>query len=191
MASTQLVAKKLVPAQLPLNPEKTLNELTETEKMMTGQLYWCDEPALLGGRLFARDILRRYNSTVDPVTLQPCRELLEQLLGTCPSTCYITPPFQCDYGSNIHLGETVYMNFNCVLLDAAEIRIGDNVFLAPGVQLYTATHPVDPITRRTLEFAKPITIGRDCWLGGNSIVLPGITIGDGTIIFIKFSNFSV
>lgn len=100
--------------------------------------------------------------------------MFKELLGTFSQGCCIESPFYCDYGSNIHLEENVFMNFNCTLLDICEIRIGSGTLLAPGVQIYSATHPIDPIKRRTTEFGKPIKIGRDCWIGGAAIICPGI-----------------
>ena len=95
---------------------------------------------------------------------------------------YVEPPFFCDYGYNIYAGTNVYFNVNCVLLDTMKIEIGNNVFFGPGVQIYTATHPLDPTQRLEVEFSKPVSIGNDCWIGGNSIILPGIVIGNGATI---------
>ena len=92
------------------------------------------------------------------------------------------PPFFCDYGSNIYLGERTYFNFNCVLLDVAEVVIGDYTLFAPNVQVYTAAHPMNARARRTLEYARPIRIGSDVWVGGGAIILPGVTIGDRSVI---------
>ena len=95
----------------------------------------------------------------------------------------IEPPFFCDYGTNIELGDKVFFNFNCVILDVAKVTIGSNVMFGPAVQIYTATHPMDAEERRSgLEFAKPVRIGNDVWLGGGVIVCPGVTIGDAAVI---------
>lgn len=99
--------------------------------------------------------------------------ILKDLLGSFPDGCCIESPFYCDYGSNIHLEENVFMNFNCTLLDICEIRIGSGTLFAPGVQVYAATHPVDPIERRTTEYGRKVTIGKDCWIGGAAIICPG------------------
>ena len=96
---------------------------------------------------------------------------------------WIQPPFYCDYGTNISLGAKVCFNFNCVVLDVMPVTIGDNVLFGPAVQLYTATHPINAAERRTgLELAKPITIGSDVWIGGGTIICPGVTIGDRSVI---------
>jgi maltose O-acetyltransferase len=110
------------------------------------------------------------------------RALLENLLGTCGQDVFIQPPFHCDYGQNIHLGDKVYFNFNCVVLDVCEIRIGSYSLFGPSVQIYTATHPLDALERRGKEFGKPVTIGSDVWVGGGAIICPGVTIGDRTVI---------
>ena len=99
--------------------------------------------------------------------------ILKELLGTFHDNC-IEAPFNCDYGSNIHLEENVYMNSSCCLLDVCRIDIGANTLLGPGVQIYTATHPLDPIARRFTEYGKPVRIGKDCWIGGCAIICPGI-----------------
>lgn len=105
-------------------------------------------------------------------------KILADLMGTFTSNV-IEPPFHCDYGANIHWAEGAYANFGCVMLDCAEIRIGKNTLFGPGVHVYTATHPTDPVERRHTEFALPVTIGDDCWIGGHAVICPGVTIGDG------------
>ena len=108
--------------------------------------------------------------------------ILTALFGSCGAGVWLQPPFYCDYGSNIHLGEKVYFNFNCVLLDVCEIRIGARSLFAPAVQIYTATHPLDFELRKTRELGKPVTIGSDVWVGGGAIICPGVTIGDKSVI---------
>ena len=105
-------------------------------------------------------------------------DILRELLGTYNKNV-IEPPFHCDYGANIHMEEGVYANFGCIMLDVAEIRIGRDTLFGPGVHIYTAGHPTDPIARRYTEWGKPVRIGRDCWIGGNVVICPGVTIGDG------------
>ena len=95
---------------------------------------------------------------------------------------YIEPPFFCDYGSNIHFGRECYLNHNCIFLDVCKITIGSNTFFGPNSQVYTATHPLDPIERRKGEFGKPVKIGNDCWIGGSAVIPPGVTIGDGVTV---------
>lgn len=113
---------------------------------------------------------------------------LRTWLGSVGKSCVIEPPFRCDYGSNIHLGDGVYMNFETVILDCARVAIGPRTLLGPGVHIYAATHPLDSITRRTLESAGEIEIGADCWIGGRAIILCSgrkgdvTKIGDGCVI---------
>ena len=116
----------------------------------------------------------------DPAAV--ARQILRLLLPNSDRKIYVEPPFFCDYGYNIYAGANVYFNVNCVLLDTMKIEIGDNVFFGPGVQIYTATHPLDPAERLEVEFSKPVSIGNDCWIGGNSIILPGVIIGNGATI---------
>jgi maltose O-acetyltransferase len=109
--------------------------------------------------------------------------LLCEQLATVGQGAVIMPPFYCDYGYNINLGENVFLNFNCVILDVGRVNIGAGTQIGPGVQIYAADHPRDPAERRTgLEFGKPVAIGRNVWLGGGSIILPGITIGDDAVV---------
>lgn len=151
---------------------------TEREKMLAGELYDPCEKELVSLRETARKFFRKYNTS-----LKPKKELLEKLFNAKLNNVHIEPPFYCDYGVNIELGKNVYVNFNCTILDCAKVEIGDNTLFAPNVQLYTATHPIDYKERKTeREYAKPITIGKNCWLGGGVIVLPGVEIGDNCTI---------
>lgn len=110
-------------------------------------------------------------------------ELLKELFGSTGETIYIEPSFRCNYGYNIHVGENFYANFNCVILDVCEISIGDNCFIAPGVHIYTATHPLNAKERISgLEYGKPVTIGNNVWIGGGSIINPGVQVGDNVVI---------
>jgi maltose O-acetyltransferase len=150
--------------------------MSARERMLAGELYDASDPELLAARAQARALLARYNAARDPA-------ILSTLLGRVHEDTIVEPPFYCDYGSNIAVGERFYANAGCVFLDCAAIEIGDHVLLGPGVHLYTATHPVETsLRRRGLELAKPITIGNDVWLGGGTIVLPGITIGERAIV---------
>lgn len=110
------------------------------------------------------------------------RRVLEELFGSTGEGVWLQPPFYCDYGCNIHLGEKVFFNFNCVVLDVCEVRIGNRTLFGPAVQIYAATHPLDAELRKTREFGKPVTIGSDVWVGGGAIICPGVTIGDRAII---------
>ena len=155
---------------------------TERQKMLAGELYLASDPELVALRARARQITRAYNNTVESER-DVRRALLNRLLGQMPPKIEIEPLFRCDYGTNIFLGDNFYANFGVVLLDCAEIHIGDNVLLAPNVQIYTAHHPLDPATRLSgRELASPIRIGNNVWIGGGAIVLPGVSIGDNTTI---------
>lgn len=157
---------------------------TEYEKMIGGELHRSDDPDLEARRQKCREILTEYNKRMDGGDSPEMRRLRAQLFGTQErDDVVLQPPFYCDYGVNIHIGKRFGANFDCVLLDCAEIFIGDNVMLGPKVQIYTVYHPTDPIGRATYtEIAKPIYIGNDVWIGGGSILLPGVKIGDNTII---------
>jgi maltose O-acetyltransferase len=149
---------------------------TERERMLAGELYHAFDPELVAARARAREVLARYNAAPDVSTLE---ELFERL----GADAVVEPPFHCDYGSNISIGEDFYANTGCVFLDCARIEIGDRVLFGPNVQLYAATHPVEAERRREgLEYALPITIGDDVWLGGTVVVLPGVTIGDRAVV---------
>ena len=150
--------------------------MSAREQMLAGELYDPSDPELSAARDRARAMLARYNAERDSA-------VLSTLLGRVGDDTTVEPPFYCDYGSNISVGERFYANAGCVFLDCAAIEIGDYVLLGPGVHLYTATHPAETsLRRRGLELAKPITIGNDVWLGGGTIVLPGITIGERAIV---------
>lgn len=156
--------------------------MTEREKMLAGKLYVAADPDLRARRARARDLIALYNQTRQG-DADRRRELLEQLMGRCGHNVWIEPPFYCDYGENIELGDGTYLNFGCVFLDCARIRVGANVFIAPYVQLYAAHHPVIAAERiKGPELASPITIGDNVWLGGGAIVCPGVTIGANTTI---------
>lgn len=150
--------------------------------MLAGELYLASDPELVAARARARSLLQRFNqSGTDEGELR--RSLLTQLLGKTGDGVYIEPPFFCDYGSNIYLGERVYMNFQCVILDCHRVEIGHDVMFGPGVHIYAATHPLDPDERiKGLEGSLPVRIGDKAWVGGGSIVLPGVTIGEGSTI---------
>ncbi len=155
---------------------------TEKQRMLSGELYRADDQELAAERRQTRRILADYNRT-SPDEAEKRLHLLRELLGAVGGKVEIEPPFYCDYGYNIFAGENLYMNFGCVVLDCAPVRIGSNVMFGPTVQIYTATHPVEPEIRRSgRELAYPITIGSDVWIGGGAIICPGVTIGDNTTI---------
>jgi maltose O-acetyltransferase len=156
--------------------------VTEREKMLAGEMYLASDPPLVEERHRARRLTACY-STLDPAALGERRALLLDLLGSVGEDVWIEAPFFCDYGANITLGDRVFMNFNCVVLDCAAVTVGADTMLAPAVQLSTATHPVDARDRQAgLEYALPITIGRNVWVGAAAIVGPGVTIGDDSVI---------
>ena len=157
-------------------------ELTEKEKMLVGQLYYSNDPALKRDREVAFIKTQAYNR-VSPQLVETRLGLLHDLLGSCQTDVEIVSPFHCDYGYNLHIGHHFYANTNCIFLDCAEIHIGNHVFLGPNVQIYTAIHPLDPeLRKRGLENALPVVIEDDVWIGGGTIINAGITIGHGTTI---------
>jgi maltose O-acetyltransferase len=154
---------------------------TEIQKMLAGELYDPLDPQLCAERQRARDLCQALNATREDQQEERTR-IVASLLGK-ETGAWIQPPFFCDYGWNIFLGEKVFFNFNCVVLDVMPVRVGSNVLFGPSVQIYTATHPIDAAERRLwLEAARPITIGSDVWIGGGAIICPGVTIGDRTVI---------
>ncbi|EPE00514.1 sugar O-acetyltransferase [Capnocytophaga sp. oral taxon 336] len=154
---------------------------SEKEKMLLGQLYDPNDHILVQERLKASDLLLQINQL--PETSEERQKLLQQLLGKYNGDFVIRTPFYCDYGYNISIGKNFFANFHCVMLDAAKIVIGNNVLFAPNVSLFTATHPLE-VTQRVqgLEYAHPITIGDNVWIGGNVVINPGVTIGNNVVI---------
>jgi maltose O-acetyltransferase len=154
---------------------------TEKQKMLAGELYRPD--AELGvDQAATKAWLVQYNAALaEPVSVR--HALLRERLAHVGADAVIRPPFHCDYGYNIRLGDGVFLNFNCVILDVVEVTIGDRTQIGPAVQIYAADHPRDADTRRAgLEFGRPVRIGGDVWIGGGAIILPGLTIGDGAVI---------
>lgn len=154
---------------------------SEKEKMLAGDYYDAGDETLVKEREDARELIYDFNNA-RPKEIEKKVRILRQLINA-KGTFYIEPPFYCDYGYNIEIGDNFYANFGCVVLDVNRVIIGDNVLMAPNVQIYTATHPTDPKERLTgKEFAKPITIGDNVWIGGGAIICPGVTIGSNTTI---------
>ena len=150
--------------------------------MLAGQLYDAGDAELTGMRNRARALTRAYNASTEDQPEQRLR-LLGELFGRLGPGGAIEPPFHCDYGTHIFAGARLYMNFNCVVLDVNEVHLGDNVFFGPGVQVLTATHPLEAAERiRGPELGYPIRIGNNVWIGGGAIICPGVTIGDDTTI---------
>lgn len=156
--------------------------MSEREKMLAGELYDPLDPALCADRRRARLLCRELNRTGDDETSERAR-LLRALIPASGAGVCIEPPFYCDYGSNITLGDRVFFNFNCVVLDVAPVRIGSGVLFGPAVQIYAATHPLRAAERRTgLEAGKPVEIGDETWIGGGTIVCPGVRVGARCVI---------
>ncbi len=154
--------------------------MTEKEKMLQGEWYDAGDPELLRERAACEALLRGFNTAADR-SLQA--SLLHNLLAACGTNSAVRPPFFCDYGTNIRLGDGVFLNYNCILLDVLPITIGDRTQIGPAVQIYTADHPRDVAQRAAgLEGGKPVTIGADVWIGGGAILLPGVRVGDGAIV---------
>lgn len=155
---------------------------TEKEKMLSGELYNAADAALVSARTNAKHLCRKFNAS-SPDDTESREQILKELIPVQAEGLWIEPPFFCDYGSNIKLGHKVYFNYNCVILDVCEVTIGNNCMFGPAVQIYTALHPLNAVERASgVESGKPIVIGNDVWVGGNATILPGVTIGDRSII---------
>ncbi|WP_312919918.1 sugar O-acetyltransferase [Stutzerimonas nitrititolerans] len=155
---------------------------TEKQKMLAGELYDAADAELQVDMTATMEWLSRYNAAV-ALPVDERRQLLVERLAAVGEDVNIRPPFYCDYGFNISLGEGVFLNFNCVILDVVAVTIGDRTQIGPGVQILTAGHPREAAQRESgLEFGRPVSIGRNVWIGGGAIILPGVTIGDDVLI---------
>ena len=155
---------------------------SEKQKMLAGELYWAGDPEIQADAAATKAWLERFNAALSAPSAER-RALLLERLAEVGEGAVIRPPFHCDYGFNIRLGANVFLNFNCVILDVVEVAIGEGTQIGPAVQIYTADHPRDPGARRDgLEFGRPVHIGRNVWIGGGAIILPGVTIGDDAVI---------
>ena len=155
---------------------------SEKEKMLSGRPYRAHENELERERQRARLLIHQYNQLVPGETIQQ-QKILFELLGSTGKKLVIEAPFRCDYGYNIHIGENFFANFNLVILDCAEVTIGKNALIGPDVGIYTAGHPVHPELRnQDYEFALPVKIGDQVWIGGHVVINPGVTIGDNVVI---------
>jgi maltose O-acetyltransferase len=154
---------------------------SEKEKMLAGQLYNPLDPELVLARNRARGLCQDLNATREEQP-EERRRILMELFGRGGDDVWLQPPFFCDYGWNILLGKKCFFNFNCVVLDVCRVTIGDFTLFGPAVQVYTATHPLEAELRRHQEFARPIEIGNDVWIGGGAILCPGVKIGDRAVI---------
>lgn len=158
--------------------------MTEYEKMISGQLYNALDAELVKMRHEARQLLTKINQNLGDIREnQQDYGLCTSLFGKVGKNLWLQPPFYCDYGRNITLGDNVYFNFNCVILDVAPVKIGSNVMMGPNVQIYTASHPLNAMERAAgLELGKKINIEDHVWLGGSCVLCPGVTVGAGSII---------
>ena len=154
---------------------------SEREKMLAGELYDPIDPELVAGREKARDLCQALNATRERDG-DGRRAIARELFGRGGDSVWIQPPFLCDYGTNIELGERVFFNFNCVVLDVCPVRIGDYTLFGPGVQILTPLHPTNAELRRKGEYGKGIEIGDDVWVGGGALILAGVRIGSRSII---------
>jgi maltose O-acetyltransferase len=156
--------------------------MTEKEKMLAGKLYIAMDPELSKMMINCKRITRLFNQTTEE-QFDYRIELLKGLFERTGEKIYIEPPFRCDYGCNISVGENFQANYDCIILDVCKVTIGNNVLFGPRVSIFTAGHPIDATVRNTLlEYGKPVTIGNNVWIGGNTIINPGISIGNNVII---------
>ena len=157
--------------------------MTEKEKCEKGLLYDANyNKELIEERMKAKEFCYEYNN-VKPSYIEKRKEIIKKLFGKTKGTFWIEPSFYCDYGYNIEIGENFYSNHNLVILDTTKVKFGDNVFIGPNCGFYTAGHPLDVIQRnKGLEYAKPIEVGDNVWFGGNVVVLPGVKIGNNSVI---------
>jgi maltose O-acetyltransferase len=155
--------------------------MTEREKMLAGEMYDPLDPELVARRERARDLCWTLNATRE-AEQEERRRVVRELFGAGGDSVWVQPPFYCDYGSNIELGERVFFNFNCIVLDVCPVRIGSFSLFGPAVQIYTPMHPFDAEQRRREEYGKPVEIGSDVWVGGGAIILPGVRIGSRAVV---------
>ena len=155
---------------------------TEWAKMLAGEVYEACHHGFLERLMATRERLWEFNG-LRPSMVDEQLAILRGLFGSCGQNIIVNQPFRCDFGCNIHVGENFFANFNLTVLDEAEVRIGNNAFIGPNVSIYTACHPLDAPTRNTFaEWAEPVTIGDNVWIGGSVTILPGVTIGDNVVI---------
>lgn len=156
--------------------------MTEKERMLSGKLYIAKDEELVRDNKKSRMLTRLFNNSTEE-QLKYRVELLKELFESTGKNIYIEPPFRCDYGCHISIGNNFYANYDCIIVDVCKVRIGDNVFFGPRVCIFTAGHPIDADIRNTqLEYGKPVTIGNDVWIGGNTVINPGVTIGNNVVI---------
>lgn len=156
--------------------------MTEKELMMSEQLYIAKDEELAADFGRARRLTRLINTSTEE-QMEERIELFKELFAKTGETIWVEPPFHCDYGCHVYVGNNFYANYDCIMIDVCDINIGDNVFFGPRVCIYTAGHPIDAKVRSTqLEYGKRVKIGSDVWVGGNTVINPGVTIGDNVVI---------
>lgn len=159
-----------------------MDRRTEKEKMIRGDLYDAFTPELIKERELAHSLFSELNN-IGKSTRENREAILKKLLGQCGKNVWVESPFYCDYGYQISLGDNVFINFNCTILDASPVTIGNDVLIGPNVQLFSATHPTDwKVRAKGLENSKPISIGNNVWIGGGVIICPGVRIGDRAVV---------
>ena len=154
---------------------------TERQKMLAGEMYDPLDPELVAARARARDLCQDLNATRESNEAER-RRILRELFGKGGDSVWMQPPFYCDYGTNIELGERVYFNFNCVVLDVCPVRVGDFTLFGPAVQILTPMHPFNAAMRRRQEYGRPVVIGTDVWVGGGALILAGVSVGSRAVI---------
>ncbi len=156
--------------------------MTEKDKMLAGELYDPLDAQLTQERIRTRLLIKKLNDSPEDAVEERTR-ILNALIPNAGPGLWLQPPFYCDYGTNMVLGERVFFNFNCVVLDVMQVTIGSRTLFGPNVQIYAATHPLNHQVRSSgVEFARPVDIGEDVWVGGSAVICPGVSIGDRTII---------
>lgn len=154
---------------------------SQRDKMLAGELYDALDAELVAMRRRARDLCQELNASAES-DVERRRALVIDLIGEGGESVWLQPPFYCDYGSNIRLGKRVFFNFNCIVLDVCEVRVGDFAQIGSGVQILTPLHPMDAMSRRGQEYGKPVEIGSDVWVGAGALILPGVRIGSRTVV---------
>ena len=156
--------------------------MTEKEKMLSGRPYQATDPELIKELNEVKDLCQAYNQ-LRPTMLKERNEMLRRMLGRADEDTFINQPFYCDYGKHIRVGKRFFANFGWTVLDEAYVTIGDDCFIGPQVGIYTACHSTDPVERNSRkEWAEPVNIGNNCWIGGGVTILPGVNIGDNVTI---------
>lgn len=156
--------------------------MNDLERMISGKVYFANALEVSEKYKYAKDMIRSYNLTTDQEESKRI-EIIKKLFGKVGENFHIEPPFRCDYGFNIEVGDNFYANYDCIFLDVCKVKIGNNVFLGPRVSVFTAAHPTASNIRNIgLEFGKEIKIGNNVWIGGNTVINPGVKIGDNTVI---------